>query len=117
DGGVPGTQTERRGGAGPVGGLLGGKDPTGRSVSGIRNQGSGGSRIEFVPDSCLLTPDSCLLLPLSRLLEPLLVCGRLLPAFVGLPGADQVHVSAEVLLVLAGPVADAVRTQPEVLGG
>ena len=25
-------QTERRGGAGPVGGLLGGKDPTGRFV-------------------------------------------------------------------------------------
>src|SRR5262249_29476531 len=27
---VPGAQTERRGGAGPVGGLLGGKGPTGR---------------------------------------------------------------------------------------
>src|SRR5436305_7028715 len=27
---VPGAQTERRGGAGPVRGLLGGKDPTGR---------------------------------------------------------------------------------------
>src|SRR5207237_4085988 len=27
---VPGAQTGRRGGAGPVGGLLGGKDPTGR---------------------------------------------------------------------------------------
>ena len=27
-------QTERRGGAGPVGGLLGGKDPTGRSEQG-----------------------------------------------------------------------------------
>jgi hypothetical protein len=26
----PGAQTERRGGAGPVGGLLGGKDLTGR---------------------------------------------------------------------------------------
>jgi hypothetical protein len=26
----PGAQTERRGSAGPVGGLLGGKDPTGR---------------------------------------------------------------------------------------
>jgi hypothetical protein len=26
-----GAQTERRGGAGPVGGLLGGKEPTGRS--------------------------------------------------------------------------------------
>ena len=30
---VPGAQTERRGGAGPVGGLLGGKDPTGRFAS------------------------------------------------------------------------------------
>jgi hypothetical protein len=28
----PGAQTERRGGAGPVGGLLGGKDPTGHLV-------------------------------------------------------------------------------------
>ena len=27
-----GAQTERRGGAGPVGGLLGGKDPTGRFI-------------------------------------------------------------------------------------
>jgi hypothetical protein len=27
-----GAQTERRGGAGPVGGLLAGKDPTGRFV-------------------------------------------------------------------------------------
>ena len=27
---APGAQTERRGGAGPVGSLLGGKDPTGR---------------------------------------------------------------------------------------
>src|SRR5437016_13376144 len=30
---VPGAQTERRGGAGPVRGLLGGKDLTGRFVS------------------------------------------------------------------------------------
>ena len=30
---APSAQTERRGGAGPVGGLLGGKDPTGRFVS------------------------------------------------------------------------------------
>jgi hypothetical protein len=30
DGDPSGAQTERRGGAGPVGGLLGGKDPTGR---------------------------------------------------------------------------------------
>jgi len=28
--GSHGAQTERRGGAGPAGGLLGGKDPTGR---------------------------------------------------------------------------------------
>src|SRR6516165_9261393 len=30
EGHLPGAQTGRRGGAGPVGGLLGGKDPTGR---------------------------------------------------------------------------------------
>jgi hypothetical protein len=30
---VAGAQTGRRGGAGPVGGLLGGKDPTGRYTS------------------------------------------------------------------------------------
>ena len=30
EGAAPGAQTGRRGGAGPVGGLLGGKDPTGR---------------------------------------------------------------------------------------
>ena len=30
DGDFSGAQTLRRGGAGPVGGLLGGKDPTGR---------------------------------------------------------------------------------------
>jgi hypothetical protein len=47
----PGAQTERRGGAEPVGGLLGGKDPTGRFVSGVRNQKPGVRRIEFVPDS------------------------------------------------------------------
>jgi hypothetical protein len=29
---LPGAQTERRGGAGPAGGLLGGKDPAGRFV-------------------------------------------------------------------------------------
>jgi hypothetical protein len=33
DGDLSGAQTERRGGAGPVGGLLGGKDPTGRFFS------------------------------------------------------------------------------------
>jgi hypothetical protein len=31
-GDLSGAQTERRGGAGPVGGLLGGKDPAGRLV-------------------------------------------------------------------------------------
>jgi hypothetical protein len=30
DGDLSGVQTERRGGAGPAGGLLGGKDPAGR---------------------------------------------------------------------------------------
>jgi hypothetical protein len=41
---LPGAQTERRGDAGPVGGLLGGKDLTGRFVSvsspwsGVRSQ-------------------------------------------------------------------------------
>src|SRR5262245_36440497 len=51
-----GAQTERRGGAGPVRGLLGGKDPTGRFFSGVRKQESGvrGQQkpVEF------LTPDS-----------------------------------------------------------
>jgi hypothetical protein len=32
-GDLPGAQTERRGGAGPVEGLLGGKDPTGHLSS------------------------------------------------------------------------------------
>src|SRR5688572_18747148 len=32
DGNAAGAQTERRGGAGPAGGLLGGKDPAGRFV-------------------------------------------------------------------------------------
>ena len=38
---VPGAQTERRGGAGPVRGLLGGKDPTGRfafTQDGLKNR-------------------------------------------------------------------------------
>jgi hypothetical protein len=38
-GDLSGAQTERRGGAGPVGGLLGGKDPTGRFSCGIRYGG------------------------------------------------------------------------------
>src|SRR5262249_52436673 len=33
---VPGAQTERRGGAGPVRGLLGGKDPTGRFMDALQ---------------------------------------------------------------------------------
>src|SRR5262245_23402852 len=35
-----GAQTERRGGAGPVGGLLGGKDPAGRFDLSLRSQNS-----------------------------------------------------------------------------
>ena len=35
---APSAQTERRGGAGPAGGLLGGKDPAGRFRSGVRGQ-------------------------------------------------------------------------------
>src|SRR5262249_44146570 len=51
-----------------------------------------------------------------RVLEPLLVVGRLLPALVGLAGADQVHVGAKVFPVLARLVAGAVGAQAEVLG-
>ena len=40
DGDPSGAQTERRGGAGPMGGLLGGKDPTGRFVLLARRQAS-----------------------------------------------------------------------------
>src|SRR5262249_36299818 len=50
---------------------------------------------------------------LTCVLEPLLVFGGLLPALVGLTGADQLHVGAEVPAVLAG----AVGAQAEVLGG
>jgi hypothetical protein len=38
---LPGAQTERRGGAGPVKGLLGRKDLTGRFIFEFRNQASG----------------------------------------------------------------------------
>src|SRR5438128_12008518 len=53
---VPGAQTERRGGAGPVRGLLRGKDPTGRFRSGVRNHASGvkhnsTDRVCWPPDS------------------------------------------------------------------
>src|SRR4029079_9876130 len=57
------------------------------------------------------------LLHLSRFLEPLLVFGRLLPSFVGRTGANQVHVGAEVLLVLPVLVTGAVRPEAEVVGG
>ena len=49
-------------------------------------------------------------------LQPLLIPRRLLPAFVGLAGADQVDVGAEVFAVWSSPVAGAVRPQSEVLG-
>src|SRR5262249_16764516 len=61
-------------------------------------------------------PHPWLLLLLPRVPEPLVICGRLLPALVGRAGADQVHVGAEVLAVLARAVAGAVGTQAEVLG-
>ena len=52
---LPGAQTERRGGAGPVGGLLGGKDPTGRlskrSLVNPWNETAGGT-------GCLITAES-----------------------------------------------------------
>src|SRR5262249_36510922 len=50
-------------------------------------------------------------------LEPLLILGGLLPALVGRAGADQIDVGADVLAVLAGPVAGAVGAQAEVVGG
>src|SRR5438046_520706 len=96
----PRAQTERRGGAGPVRGLLGGKDPTGRFVQ--------------TRPTAPIGADS--LLHLSAILEPLLVLRRLLPAFVGLAGADQVHVGAEVLAVFAGLIAGAVGAEAEVVG-
>src|SRR5215831_1323029 len=95
---LPGAQTERRGGAGPAGGLLGGKDPAGRCHSRPLERRA-------------IEPS---LLDLSGVLEPLPVLRRLLPPLVGGAGADQVHVGAQVLLVLAGPVAGAVGTEAEV---
>src|SRR5262249_16766434 len=47
---------------------------------------------------------------------PPLVLRRLLPAFVGRAGADQVDVGTEVLAVLAGPVAGTVGTKAKVIG-
>jgi len=55
-------------------------------------------------------------LQLARLHEPLLICRGLLPPLVGRTGADQVHVGAEVLAVLAGLVAGAVGAEAEVVG-
>src|SRR5262245_29197347 len=93
-----GAQTGRRGGAGPAGGSLGGKDPTGR--------------VHFDP----ITGRSPSLLELHGLLQPLLVVRSLLPALVGRTGADQVHVGPQVLLVLPGPIPGTVGPQAEVLG-
>ncbi len=55
---VPGAQTERRGGAGPVRGLLGGKDPTGRFFD-CRDQSS----FRIVPRPRSLMNSELLLLP------------------------------------------------------
>jgi hypothetical protein len=52
-----GAQTERRGGAGPVRGLLGGKDPTGRLF--VRDQSS----LRIVPIPRVLVNSELLLLP------------------------------------------------------
>src|SRR5262245_13489036 len=95
-----GAQTVRRVGAGPVGGLLGGKDPTGRARPRL-------SKLRAITTS---------LLDLSRVLEPLQVVGRLLPPLVGRSGADQFHVGPQVLAVLPGPVAGAVGAKAEILG-
>ena len=54
----PSAQTERRGGAGPVRGLLGGKDPTGRFLE-PRNQSS----FRIVPRPRFLVNSELLLLP------------------------------------------------------
>src|SRR5438034_6235632 len=54
DGDHSGAQTERRGGAGPVGGLLGGKDPTGRLTQ---------SSFRIVPMPRFLVNSELLLLP------------------------------------------------------
>src|SRR5262249_51158622 len=48
-------------------------------------------------------------------LQPLLICRRLLPAFVGRAGADQVHVGAQVLLVLAGAITGAAFGKAEIV--
>src|SRR5262249_22820898 len=55
-------------------------------------------------------------LDLSRVLEPLLVFRRLHPALVRLAGADQIHVGAQILAVLARLVARAVWPETEVSG-
>src|SRR5262245_5442694 len=55
----PGAQTERRGGAGPAGSLLGGKDPTGRFPSCDQ------SSLRIVPIPRVLVNSELLLLPNS----------------------------------------------------
>src|SRR6516162_6509394 len=54
------------------------------------------------------------LLLLPCLLEPLLIFRCLLPALVGQAGADQAHIGPQVLAVLAGAVAGAVRPEAKV---
>ena len=52
---------------------------------------------------------------LPRFLEPLLILRRLLPAFVGRAGADQVHVGAEVLAVLSLRLAGTALGEAEIV--
>src|SRR5262249_29585246 len=54
---------------------------------------------------------------LPRLLEPFLIRRCLLPAFIGWPRADEVHVGAEVLLAFGRLVAGTVAANAEVFGG
>src|SRR5262249_7878539 len=92
--------TERQGGAGPVRGLPGGKDPTGRLRSRPPERRAG----------------STSLLDLSRVLEPLLVVGGLLPPLVGGAGAGPVPLRAPALTALPGGLAGAAGPQTEVPG-
>jgi hypothetical protein len=54
---IPGAQTERRGGAGPVRGLLGGKDLTGRLVLVISQWSVVRSKERLPADNCLRPTD------------------------------------------------------------
>src|SRR5881392_2922810 len=76
----------------------------GRPVSSLFGEEDGGRT--RVPSS----------LPSSRLLQPVLIFGALLPALVGLAGADQLDVGAEVAAFRAGAVARALGVQAEVRG-